>query len=268
MGGKQSVDTSKDSRLPYPSECLPHRKMAMQVTNKHFVTGNPIQGPFEPELETVVFGTGCFWGTEKGFWRLPGVYSTAVGYISGTTKNPSYEMVCSGSTGHNEVVQVVYDPKVIAFTDLLRMFWESHDPTQGMGQGNDRGTQYRSGIYATTQEQLMLATHSKAVYQAALRKVKAGLGPDSSITTELKHPAPEFFYAEDYHQQYLSKPGSRPYCSAMPTGVSLPPFADWTPEGMEDKAPVLPEEYWKKHAPKPGCVIKERNEQIKWPSAL
>jgi len=251
------------SSIPPASECLPGSESKVPVTNVHFITSNPIQGPFEEGLEVAVFGTGCFWGTEKGFWRLPGVYSTAVGYISGHTKNPSYKQVCSGQTGHNEVVQVVYDPKKVAFVDLLGLFWASHDPTQGMGQGNDRGTQYRSGIYCYHPQQKELAEASKVAYEATLKHNNRGRG--EMITTEIIDPAPEFFFAEDYHQQYLAKPGNRQYCSAMPTGTPLPPYSEWKPDGVDGKEPFLPKEFWAAHGPQPGCTIAGPNAQIIWP---
>jgi len=204
-----------------------------------------------------------FWGSEKGIWRLPGggIYSTAVGYCAGYTPNPTYNEACSGMTGHTEGVQVVYDPAKISFVDILRWFWEAHDPTQGMGQGNDRGTQYRSGFYWFDDEQKALIMASKAAYETALKDAK-GLGP---ITTECA-PASDyetlFYFGEDYHQQYLAKPGARPYCSAMPREVSLPPFAEWAPAGLEHHAPKLPESFWKVHGPKPHCVIRSPNEPI------
>mmetsp|Transcript_43867 Transcript_43867/g.73043 ORF Transcript_43867/g.73043 Transcript_43867/m.73043 type:complete len:251 (-) Transcript_43867:554-1306(-) len=248
---------AKESRIPTKEESLPGNATPMSVTNKHYITKNPIQGPFPTKVKQAVFGTGCFWGTEKGFWRLPGVYSTAVGYAAGHTENPTYEQVCSGRTGHNEVVHVAYDPAKIAYTDLLRMFWAQHNPTQGMGQGNDRGTQYRSGIYYYDDEQKALALSSKEAFQA---KISAkGL---SAITTEII-PAPEFHYAEDYHQQYLAKPGARPYCSAQPTGIPL--GADWIPKDMLKKhAPKIPEHFWAEKGPKPGCTINGPNEQFKF----
>lgn len=236
----------------------------MEVKNEHFITGNPIKGPFAEGLEVVVFGTGCFWGTEKKFWRLPGVYSTAVGYINGHTPNPTYKEVCSGQTGHNEVVQVVYDPKRIAFTDLLQEFWGNHDPTQGMGQGNDRGTQYRSGIYCFAPGQKELAEASKTAYEASITKHKSAQG--DMITTEIIDPAPTFYIAEDYHQQYLAKPGNRQYCSAMPTGTPFPEYESWKPVGVEGKEPFLPVGFWVQHGPKPGCAIgASPNAQIIFP---
>lgn len=232
-------------------QALPGTDKPMMVKNEHFITKNPIVGPFPDGLKTAVFGTGCFWGTEKGFWRLPGVYSTAVGYCGGFTENPTYEQVCSGRTMHNEVIQVVYDPAKISYADLLRMFWEQHDPTQGMGQGNDRGTQYRSGIYFYSEEQKALAEKSKETYQ---EKMTARFG---EITTEII-PAPTFYFAEDYHQQYLAKPGSRPYCSAQPTGVPL--GNSWAPDS--DK-PQIPDSFWAEFGPRPGCTINGPNTQFK-----
>jgi peptide-methionine (S)-S-oxide reductase len=184
----------------------------MSVPETHFVNGQRIQAPYPEGLERALFALGCFWGAEKTFWQLPGVYSTAVGYAGGHTLNPSYRQVCSGTTGHAEAVQVIFDPRRISYEELLRVFWESHDPTQGMRQGNDVGTQYRSAIYATNAAQLKAAERSRLAYQAALDK--AGLG---KITTEIRE-APPFFYAEDYHQQYLAKnPGG--YCPDHSCGI-------------------------------------------------
>ena len=194
---------------------LPGRDTPIPTSDKHFVNGAPIKAPFPAGMETAIFGLGCFWGAERLFWELPGVYSTAVGYAAGYTKNPTYEEVCSGRTGHGEVVLVVFDPKKVSFSELLKVFWEAHDPTQGMRQGNDVGTQYRSGIYATTAEQLRIAQASKSDYEAALKK--RGLGP---ITTEVID-APEFYYAEGYHQQYLGK-NPNGYCGLAGTGVTCP----------------------------------------------
>jgi len=202
----------KKTTLPSASEALAGRSVAVPVASVNIVTGNPMTGPFPDHLEQCVFGMGCFWGVERLFWKQAGVYTTAVGYAGGLTPNPAYEEVCSGGTGHNEVVLVVYDPEQISFDALLKLFWESHDPTQGMQQGPDRGTQYRSGIYTSTPEQLERAETSKSVFQAALREQGYG-----AITTEIM-PAPEFYYAEDYHQQYLQKnPGG--YCSMRGTGT-------------------------------------------------
>ena len=181
----------------------------------HFVNGNPIRGPFDDRLEQAVFGLGCFWGAERRFWELDGVFTTAVGYAGGTTVDPDYQGVCTGTTGHAEVVLVVYDPTVVSYEDLLQVFWEAHDPTQGMRQGNDVGTQYRSAIYTANSAQDSAARQSQDVYQAAL--TSAGYG---AITTEIK-PLDTFYYAEDYHQQYLAKnPGG--YCGLGGTGVSCP----------------------------------------------
>lgn len=207
----------KKDTLPDPQDAPPGNQEPMVIKETHLVTGNPMRGPWAAPLEVAVFGMGCFWGVERLFWQQPGVYSTAVGYAGGYTENPTYEQVCSGLTGHNEVVQVVYDPAQISYTDLLRVFWESHDPTQGMRQGNDRGTQYRSGIYATTPEQLAAANTSMAGYQKSLNAVPTA-ATGQTITTEVLD-APMFFYAEDYHQQYLQKnPGG--YCNLRGTGVA------------------------------------------------
>jgi peptide-methionine (S)-S-oxide reductase len=205
----------KPLTIPTEAEALPGRPTALPTPTTHWVNGNSIKPPFPAGMETAIFGLGCFWGAERKFWQAPGVYSTAVGYAGGPTQNPTYQEVCSGMTGHNEVVLVVYDPKKISFDDLLKIFWESHDPTQGMGQGNDVGTQYRSGIYVTSPAQLQAAEASKAAYQARLSQ--AGLGP---ITTEILD-APAFYYAEDYHQQYLAK-NPNGYCGLGGTGVSCP----------------------------------------------
>lgn len=207
--------TSKKSRMPSKDEALPGRTATMPVPEKHFVNGNRIVAPFPAGMEKAMFGMGCFWGAERKFWQVPGVYSTAVGYAAGHTPNPTYEEVCSGMTGHNEVVLVVYDPAQVSYEKLLATFWESHDPTQGMRQGNDAGTQYRSGIYTYTPEQAKAAQASKEIYEPELAKARFG-----AITTEIV-PAPAFYYAEDYHQQYL---GKRPngYCGLGGTGVSCP----------------------------------------------
>jgi peptide-methionine (S)-S-oxide reductase len=210
-----SLTSRKKLELPSREEALPGRAQKMRVPDKHFVNGNRLEPPFPSGLETVVVAMGCFWGAERVFWQLPGVYTTAVGYAGGYTPNPTYEEVCSGRTGHTEVVLVVYDPKKVSFETLLKTFWESHDPTQGMRQGNDVGTQYRSAIYCSTPEQKKLAEASAKAYEAAL-KAKG----HEAITTEIKD-APPFYYAEDYHQQYLAKnPGG--YCGLGGTGVSCP----------------------------------------------
>lgn len=204
------------TEMPSRDKALPGRSTAVPVPPRHFVNGHALKGPFPDGMETAVFGLGCFWGAERKFWQAgPGVYSTSVGYAAGYTPNPTYEEVCSGQTGHNEVVQVVFDPKQISYADLLKIFWESHDPTQGMRQGNDVGTQYRSGIYVHSAEQRKVAEASLKAYQAAL--TKAGRG---RITTEILE-APPFYYAEDYHQQYLAK-NPNGYCGLGGTGVSCP----------------------------------------------
>jgi peptide-methionine (S)-S-oxide reductase len=202
-------------KLPSPEEALPGRSTRMPVPKKHFVNGAPLEPPFPQGLEQAVFGLGCFWGAERKFWQTPGVYSTSVGYAGGHTPNPTYEEVCSGRTGHTEVVRVVYDPKQVSFEMLLKVFWESHDPTQGMRQGNDVGTQYRSAIYWYTEAQRKTAEASRDAYQKVLSA--AGHG---AITTELRQ-APEYYYAEDYHQQYLAK-NPNGYCGLGGTGVSCP----------------------------------------------
>jgi len=205
----------KSLDLPTPDTALPGRDTAMPVPARHDVLGTPLQPPFPDGMEQAVFGLGCFWGAERKFWQLSGVYTTAVGYAGGFTPNPTYEEVCSGMTGHAEVVLVVFDPEKITYGELLRTFWQAHDPTQGMRQGNDVGTQYRSTIYTYSDEQLKLAEESLAMYQESL----AEAGYDA-ITTEV-HEAPAFYYAEDYHQQYLSK-NPRGYCGIGGTGVSCP----------------------------------------------
>ncbi|HEV8016612.1 MAG TPA: peptide-methionine (S)-S-oxide reductase MsrA [Stellaceae bacterium] len=210
-----SLMSRKKLELPSREEALPGRQQKMPVAKAHLVNGHPLAPPFPAGLETVVVAMGCFWGAERAFWELPGVYTTAVGYAGGVTPNPTYEEVCSGRTGHTEVVLVVYDPKTASFAAILKKFWESHDPTQGMRQGNDVGTQYRSAIYWSTPEQKQAAEESKAAYEAALKQSGHG-----AITTEIAD-APPFYYAEDYHQQYLAKnPGG--YCGLGGTGVSCP----------------------------------------------
>ncbi len=206
--------SKKSLKIPSADEALPGRATPMRVSPTHFVSGHRIVPPFPEGTQLALFGAGCFWGVERKFWQIPGVYSTAVGYAGGATPNPTYEEVCSGLTGHNEVVRVVFDPQTVDYSDLLRAFWELHNPTQGMRQGNDVGTQYRSGIYSYGSEQERLARESKEIYERNLRQ--AGLG---AITTEIL-PAPTFYYAEDYHQQYLAKnPGG--YCGVGGCGVSF-----------------------------------------------
>jgi peptide-methionine (S)-S-oxide reductase len=201
------------SAMPSAEKALPGRATPMEVPTDHFVSGRRIVPPFPAGLKEAVFGMGCFWGAERLFWQLPGVYSTAVGYAGGYTNNPTYKEVCSGMTGHTEVVRVIYDPAKISYEDLLKVFWESHDPTQGMRQGNDVGTQYRSAVYVFDAEQREAAEESKRVYQIRLKA--AGRG---EITTEIKD-APAFFYAEDYHQQYLAK-NPQGYCGIEGCGVA------------------------------------------------
>jgi peptide-methionine (S)-S-oxide reductase len=208
------IFSSKKLILPGPSQALPGRDVEMTITNKHFVTGNPITPPFPANLQLALFGLGCFWGAERKFWQLPGVFSTAVGYSGGYTPNPTYEEVCTGLTGHNEVVKVIYDPAITSNSKLLRLFWTSHNPVQGMRQGNDIGTQYRSGIYTYSQDQLDEALESKKYYQHLL--TQAGF---SQITTEIM-PAGVFYYAEDYHQQYLAKEPMG-YCGLGGLGVAF-----------------------------------------------
>jgi peptide-methionine (S)-S-oxide reductase len=205
----------KKSALPTPDEALTGRAEAMPVPDQHFVNGNPLKPPFPAGLETAVFGLGCFWGAERKFWQLKGVYSTAVGYAAGITPNPTYQEVCSGMTGHNEVVLVVFDPKVVSYETILKTFWESHNPTQGMRQGNDVGTQYRSGIYTYSEAQKKAAEASRAMYQKALNEANFG-----EISTEIVE-APTFYYAEAYHQQYLAK-NPNGYCGLGGTNVSCP----------------------------------------------
>ena len=205
----------RNLQMPRPEEALPGRVIAMPVPARHYVNNHPLQPPFPAGLEQALFGMGCFWGAERKFWTQPGVYSTAVGYSGGFTPNPTYEEVCSGRTGHTEAVRVIFDPAVIRYEQLLRIFWESHDPTQGMRQGNDVGTQYRSAIYTDNDAQRAAALASRDAYQQAL--IAAGRGP---IATEITN-APLFYYAEDYHQQYLAKnPGG--YCGLGGTGVRCP----------------------------------------------
>jgi peptide-methionine (S)-S-oxide reductase len=205
----------KKLSLPTPEEALPGRAETMSVPANHYVNGHPLLPPYPDGLEIAMFGMGCFWGAERKFWQIEGVYSTAVGYAAGITPNPTYNEVCTGKTGHNEVVRVVFDPKVVSYDTLLKVFWESHNPTQGMRQGNDVGTQYRSGIYVYSQDQKKLAEASRDTYQQAL--TTAGYG---TITTEVID-APEFYFAEDYHQQYLAK-NPNGYCGLGGTNVSCP----------------------------------------------
>ena len=207
------IFASKKLTLPDPSQALPGRETGMPVKNKHFVSGNPIVPPFSDHLQEACFGMGCFWGVERKFWQQAGVFSTAVGYSRGYTKNPTYDEVCTGLTGHNEVVKVIFDPAIISYSDLLCLFWQSHNPTQGMQQGNDIGTQYRSGIYTNNPEQLNQALESKKAYQQRLTQAGFKL-----ITTEII-PLDIFYYAEEYHQQYLAK-DPMGYCGLRGLGVA------------------------------------------------
>ncbi|MDG4836780.1 MULTISPECIES: peptide-methionine (S)-S-oxide reductase MsrA [unclassified Micromonospora] len=206
-----------NAEMVSPDQALPGRPIAMPVADRHEVLGTPLKGPFPEGLQVAVFGMGCFWGAERLFWTLPGVYTTSAGYAGGITKNPTYEETCSGRTGHAEVVQVVYDPSKINYEDLLKVFWENHDPTQGMRQGNDVGTQYRSAIYTTTDEQRAIAESSRDAFQPIV--TRAGKG---EITTEIA-PLGSYYFAEDYHQQYLA-PTKNPngYCNHGPNGLSCP----------------------------------------------
>ncbi|WP_406856053.1 peptide-methionine (S)-S-oxide reductase MsrA [Alsobacter sp. KACC 23698] len=205
----------KKTALPTRDEALPGRAQPLPTAQTHFVNGSSLKGPYPAGSQTAIFALGCFWGAERKFWQTPGVLTTAVGYIGGVTPNPTYEETCTGMTGHTEAVLVVYDPQQVSYEELLRVFWENHDPTQGMRQGNDVGTQYRSGVYATSPEQRAAAEASKAAYGRAL--AARGYGP---ITTELADAGP-FYFAEDYHQQYLAK-NPMGYCGLGGTGVSCP----------------------------------------------
>ena len=205
----------KKAEMPRPGDVLPGRDEKMPVPERHFVLGTPLLPPFPEHLELGLFGMGCFWGAERKFWEASDVYSTSVGYAAGGTPNPSYQEVCSGETGHNEVVRVVFDPAAISYEAILRIFWENHDPTQGMQQGNDVGTQYRSGIYVYSDEQRALAESTRDAFQQGLTDADYG-----KITTEIEG-APKFYYAEDYHQQYLAKNPSG-YCGLGGTGVACP----------------------------------------------
>lgn len=204
----------KQMSMPTIDNALPGRDQEMQLSDIHFVNGHSFKNNIPEKMQRAVFGMGCFWGAERLFWRLEGVYATAVGYAAGLTPNPSYQEVCTGMTGHNEVVLVIYDPECISYAELLTVFWESHDPTQGMQQGNDRGTQYRSGIYTCTDDQLTQAENSKQQFQQSIKNL--GMG---NITTEIL-PLTEFYFAEEYHQQYLAK-NPNGYCGIRGTGAKL-----------------------------------------------
>ena len=218
----------KKLSLPSVEEALPGREERMVVASEHIVLGQPMIPPFEQGLEVIIFGMGCFWGAERCFWEVEGVYTTAVGYIAGLTPNPHYDEVCSGLTGHNEAVQVVYSPRLVKLDFLLKKFWESHDPTQGMRQGNDQGTQYRSGIYYTTEAQKEQALQTQTEFQAALLAAGRGM-----ITTEIIK-ATDFYYAEDGHQQYLAK-NPAGYCGLGGTGVELPVNVDFVPRSPQGR---------------------------------
>lgn len=261
----------QSEQLVSKSEALPGRAETMAIADNHYILGTSMKGPWPKSFQVVVVANGCFWGSEKGMWRLPGggIHSTAVGYAGGHTPNPTYEEVCSGRTGHTEAVQVVFDPSKISVVDILRWFWEAHDPTQGMGQGNDRGTQYRSALYYFDDDQKTLFEASKVAYEVSLKT--QGKGKSDCITTEIRAAAEfsdcqVFYYAEDHHQQYLAKPGAQPYCSAQPQEVPLPAFQRWVPDQLQSKyRPMLPEEFWKLHSPVPHCVLESPSEPIRWP---
>lgn len=252
-----------DGGLIKPENALKGRaeKMAGIKGLKHYVLGNDLEEVPEG-YEQAVFGNGCFWGSEKAIWRLPkGIHSTAVGYCAGFTPNPTYNEACSSMTGHTEGVRVVFNPKLISYVDIMRMFWESHDPTQYMGQGNDRGSQYRSGIYYFNDDQKRLIEASKEAYEKQLgRKIQT----EVAAASDYDQYGGLWYFAEPYHQQYLAKPGARPYCSAQPQGVSLAPFEEWCPKDLLEKyKPTLPETFWKKHGPVRGCsVVRFDNEPI------
>jgi peptide-methionine (S)-S-oxide reductase len=214
MALKNMIFSTKKTVMPSQDNALPGRDVPMVITNRHVVNGNPIAAPFPESIQHALFGLGCFWGAERKFWQCPDVFSTAVGYSAGFTPNPTYDELCTGLTGHNEVVLVNYDPALITYQQLLALFWQAHNPTQGMGQGNDVGTQYRSGIYTYSQEQFDAASNSKAQYQQCL--TEAGFG---EITTEIMSASP-FYYAEDYHQQYLAK-NPQGYCGLDGLGVAF-----------------------------------------------
>jgi peptide-methionine (S)-S-oxide reductase len=205
----------KKLQIPMPEDALPGRTEKIPVPNLHYVNGHRLEPPFPKGMDMALFGLGCFWGAERAFWQVNGVYTTAVGYAGGYTQNPTYQEVCTGLTGHNEVVRVVFDPALVSYESILKVFWETHDPTQGMRQGNDVGTQYRSGIYTYAEAQSKAAVASRDAYQEVLSSARYG-----AITTEIVE-APEFYYAEEYHQQYLAKnPGG--YCGLGGTGISCP----------------------------------------------
>jgi len=247
-----------------PEKALPGRSQKMPNIDgsRHYVLGNSLT--HVPEGHKVaVFANGCFWGSEKGIWRLPkGIYSTAVGYCGGFTPNPTYEEACSGQSGHTEGVRVVYNPDEVSFVDILRWFWEAHDPTCGMGQGNDRGTQYRSGFYYFDNEQKALIEASKEAYE---KQIGRPITTEIAAASDYEKYGGLWYYAEKYHQQYLATPGARPYCSAQPQGISLSSIDSWElSDDLKKKyAPTLPESFWSKHGPKRGCsVVNSPNEVI------
>ena len=255
-----------EAKMIEPENALPGRQQKMPISDEHYVLrGNSMEGPWPEGYKVAIFANGCFWGSEKGIWRLPGdgIYSTAVGYAAGYSPNPTYEEACSGRTGHTEAVRVVYDPEKISFVDIMRFMFEAHDPTAGMSQGNDVGTQYRSGFYWMDDEQKELILAGKAAYEKALGRT---ITTETAAASDYDQYGGCFYYGENYHQQYLAKPGARPYCSAQPQGVSMPPFEQWCPKDLQEKhAPKLPEAFWKKHAPGKGCrVVMAPNEPIKW----
>ena len=267
LGGGSAELVKPEDALPGRSQCV----LPGKDTLRHHVLGNKLDEVPEG-YEKAVYANGCFWGSEKGAWRFPfGIHSTAVGYCGGFTPNPTYEEACSGRTGHTEGVKVVFNPNEVSFVDVMRWFWEAHDPTSGMGQGNDRGSQYRSGFYYFNEDQKKLLQASKEAYEKALAETT---GKDRKISTEIAAASDYdkyggvWYYAEEYHQQYLAKPGARPYCSAQPQGVSLPDYDKWCPfpEGSAEREkyrPKLPESFWNEHAPKRGCsVVNSPNEPV------
>ena len=252
----------------FAQKAAQHAGTMARAARRHRVLGTKL-GDVPEGFERCVFATGCFWGSEKAFWRVPGVHTTAVGYAAGKPgySAPTYEQVCGGHTGAVECVQVTWNPKIVSFADLLRVFFESHDPTQGNRQGGDAGSQYRSGIYCTTKEQLVASQAAKEAYGKGLRR--EGKGRTSKVTTEVMQVPTDrsesfFAYAEDYHQQYLAAPGSRKYCSAEPTGVHLEAATKWMPpELLERFCDRLPPEYWAKHRPQPGCVLRQPDKRVR-----
>jgi len=238
-------------------------RMSSTMT-EHRVLKTNFKGPFPDNTDKVVVATGCFWGSEKAMWRMPGMYTTAVGYAGGKTLDPTYQEVCSGRSGHTEAVLCVWDKEKLNFSDVVRMYLQCHNPTQVNGQGNDHGTQYRTALYYYTAEQ-------KKVAEAAIASYEKSLG-GRKIATELRQMKEDgegeviFYYAEDYHQQYLASPGARNYCSAQPQGVQLDPATEWLPNDLEEAfMPKLNEAFWNKYAPSPHCVLRDPHEQIKWP---